>query len=115
MERVSHYRTNNGLTGNSISWGAMADVGYAARHSTIDASFMVPIEYTWSALDLLCTHATICVNLSANTWGMTFPMVTAMYSGCAGRFRQQVQARAAPRSSSFLKRSTTSAEYRAGV
>jgi len=112
MERLSHFRSSVGQAGCSISWGAMAEVGYAARHAVTDQMFMVPIEYTWAVLDTLLTHSMVCCSLNPNAWAVTGTPATVMFAGASTRFRSQAMAKmtAGNRSSSFLKRSTSAAE-----
>eukprot|EP00747_Dinoflagellata_sp_TGD_P166546 gnl/TRDRNA2_/TRDRNA2_189487_c0_seq1.p1 gnl/TRDRNA2_/TRDRNA2_189487_c0~~gnl/TRDRNA2_/TRDRNA2_189487_c0_seq1.p1 ORF type:complete len:645 (-),score=133.60 gnl/TRDRNA2_/TRDRNA2_189487_c0_seq1:68-2002(-) len=50
LDTFTYFRWSLGLSASSINWGAVAEVGYAARHSTMQKQFMTPFDFAWGAL-----------------------------------------------------------------
>mmetsp|Transcript_69780 Transcript_69780/g.179952 ORF Transcript_69780/g.179952 Transcript_69780/m.179952 type:complete len:589 (+) Transcript_69780:18-1784(+) len=79
-----------GLPGGSISWGAVADIGYAARHNVAAAENSVRYDHAWLALEAVQARCSshMCIAPGAHFSGQgALPMRAATYAGAAGRFR----------------------------
>jgi len=90
MESQAAFRCMLGLPGGSIAWGAVAEIGYAARHDLAKGDFAVPYDHAWAVMEALhCMPSTnVCINPGSWAAGMgRTPMKAAIYMGTAGRFR----------------------------
>mmetsp|Transcript_93449 Transcript_93449/g.302594 ORF Transcript_93449/g.302594 Transcript_93449/m.302594 type:complete len:585 (-) Transcript_93449:48-1802(-) len=86
-----------GLPGASISWGAVAEVGYAARHAVSTAERSVRFDHAWLALEALHTKpfSHVCINPGSHVYGQgQAPLRAATYAGVFARFRHAGQRRA---------------------
>mmetsp|Transcript_52330 Transcript_52330/g.147335 ORF Transcript_52330/g.147335 Transcript_52330/m.147335 type:complete len:573 (+) Transcript_52330:112-1830(+) len=93
LDSQMEFQSWRGMPGASVSWGAVAEVGYAARHSLSDASNQssVSFDHTWAVLDNLQFMPKDCVAINPNTQFMGYgraPMAAAIFTGAAGRFRK---------------------------
>ena len=51
IEGLVDFERKMGLTGCSIAWGAVAAVGYAARHHLADHAMAVRFEHAWACME----------------------------------------------------------------
>lgn len=105
-----------GMAGGSIAWGAVAEVGYAARHNLAsNEASSVSFDHAWSVLDALQSHpcSSVAINPNAQLIGFgKMPNHAAIFNGCAGRFRKagQVKAPKSAATASYLRSSRQHAE-----
>ncbi|CAE7839104.1 pyiS [Symbiodinium sp. CCMP2592] len=52
IESVVDFDRKMGIAGSSIAWGAVAEVGYAARHSLANNEGAVRFEHAWAVLEV---------------------------------------------------------------
>merc|ERR1719221_2381358 len=90
LDAHSAYRAGLGLAGSSINWGAVGEVGYAARHSVGQSGVgTVPIEHTIGILE--CSTKCSGSNLAAlPAFGMP-----GWGNGLSQRFKDNMGARQA--------------------
>lgn len=88
LEGMVGYRNALGLCGTSIAWGAIAEIGYAARHNVLgDTQGYVPFDLSWAALETVTYNPGIVMAISPP------PMHAGggIYAGVMGRFRNMGQ------------------------
>lgn len=91
IEGLADMSCQLGLPGGSIAWGAVAEVGYAARHHIAEGINAVSFEHAWAVLEALQARPSSVVAISPNAWafGMgALPMKAAMYAGSEKRYRR---------------------------
>lgn len=97
LEQYADFRCVMGSSGGSIAWGAVAEVGYAARHNIASEAYAVSFDHAWSVLEAInlmpCSVVAINPNAQLNGFGK-MPNYAAIYNGCAGRFRKTGQVKA---------------------
>lgn len=92
LEGLADFCCQLGLPGGSIAWGAVAEVGYAARHNIAEGASAVSFEHAWAVLEAIQARpcSVVAINPGAWNYGMGAPpMRAAMYSGASLRFRRQ--------------------------
>jgi len=90
METQAAFRLALGLSGGSIGWGAVAQVGYAARHDLAKGEGATPYDQAFAVMEAIHCMPMYIVGIGPGAWasGMgRIPMKAAIYVGAAGRFR----------------------------
>ncbi|CAE7867100.1 pyiS [Symbiodinium microadriaticum] len=68
IESVVDFDRKMGIAGSSIAWGAVAEVGYAARHSLANTEGAVRFEHAWAVLEALMYRPYLNVGIQPGVW-----------------------------------------------
>jgi hypothetical protein len=109
LDAMADFSCAMGMPGGSIGWGAVAEVGYAARHS-IGGDYKVPFEHAWAILEAMQMRCNCQVGISPGMQNSGFgrmPQNAAIFNGAAGRFRKgrEVKAPKSTATASYLRSS----------
>eukprot|EP00913_Durusdinium_trenchii_P023271 g21849.t1 len=68
LEGLVDFERKLGLTGCSIAWGAVAGVGYAARHHLADHAGAVRFEHAWACIEAILERPFLNVLINPSAW-----------------------------------------------
>lgn len=91
IESVVDFDRKMGIAGSSIAWGAVAEVGYAARHSLANTEGAVRFEHAWAVLEALMYRPYLNVGIQPGVWESgkgALAMKQLIYAGLSGRFKK---------------------------
>lgn len=91
LEGLVDFERKLGLTGCSIAWGAVAGVGYAARHHLADHAGAVRFEHAWACIEAILERPFLNVLINPSAWESgkgAQAMRQMITTGLAGRFKK---------------------------
>jgi len=91
IEAIVDFDRKMGMAGCSIAWGAVSEVGYAARHHLADHATAVRFEHAWACIEAVLYRPYLNVGIQPHAFEMgkgVQAMKQLIYTGLAGRFRK---------------------------